>query len=226
MGKASAQPPGGGRRSDQRPWHQRWFYRTARFSCWAVMKLLFRFRCRGQEHFPKAGGALVCANHQSFFDPVVVGIASRRRLNYLARASLFRHRWLKWLIGYLDAIPIERDGMGLAGLKETMRRLRRGEMVLIFPEGTRSPDGDMQALKPGFLVVARRCGVPLVPVGLDGAYQAWPRSARWPRLARIAVVVGAPVMPEEIAERSDEEAVALLSQRMGASFREARQLRS
>lgn len=208
-----------------RPWHQRWFYVVARWACRVLATLFFRYRAVGREHIPAEGGSLVCSNHQSYFDPIAVGIAFRRRLNYLARASLFRSRFFGWLIRYLDAIPIERDGMGLAGLKETMRRLRRGEMVLIFPEGTRTADGRMQPLKPGFLVVARRCGVPLLPVGVDGAYQAWPRDAKWPRPTRVVTVIGPPIAPEELQTLSDEEAIELLSQRIGACLEEAQRLR-
>ena len=208
-----------------RPWMQRVFYVVARAFCRITAVVLFRYVCRGREHIPEEGPVLVCANHQSYFDPVAVGVAFSRRLNYLARSTLFRSRLFGGLIRYLDAIPIERDGIGLAGLKETMRRLRRGEMVLIFPEGTRSTDGRLQPIKPGFLVVARRCRVPLLPVGVDGTYQAWPRDARWPRLTKVAVVIGRPIGPEELDELSDDEAVGVLERRLTACWEEARRLR-
>ncbi len=210
----------------KRPWRQRLFYVVARFCCRMTGVVFLRYRARGMQHIPATGGALVCSNHQSYFDPVAVGIAFRRRLNYLARSTLFRSRLFGWLIHYLDAIPIERDGMGLAGLKETMRRLRRGEMVLIFPEGTRTADGELQRLKPGFLVVARRCKVPLLPVAVDGAYQAWPRHAKWPRLTRVAVAIGPPISPEELADLDDEGAIELLSKRIAGCLEEARTLRN
>ena len=214
-----------GAKSSRRPWMQRAFYVVARAFCRIAVVVLFRYVCRGREHIPDEGPALVCSNHQSYLDPIAVGVAFSRRLNYLARSTLFRSRIFGGLIRYLDAIPIERDGMGLAGLKETMRRLRRGEMVLIFPEGTRSPDGSLQPVKPGFLVVARRCRVPLLPVGVDRAYQACPRDARWPRLTKVAVVIGRPIDPSELEDLSDEEAVALLEQRLAACWEEARRLR-
>src|SRR6185369_4246968 len=95
----------------------------------------------------------------------------------------------------LDAIPIDRDGLGLAGLKETLKRLKRGEMVLIFPEGTRTPDGQVAPLKPGFCAIARRANVPLVPVAIDGAFDAWPRFSPVPRPATIHVEFGPPIEP-------------------------------
>ena len=79
-------------------------------------------------------------------------------MNYVARETLFRLPLLAPLMRFLDAFPIDREGSGLSGLKETLRRLKRGELVLIFPEGTRTTDGEVAPLKPGFISVARRSG--------------------------------------------------------------------
>ncbi len=176
--------------------------------------LAFRIRCHKRERVPTEGGALVCSNHQSFFDPVLVGVGFNRRLNYIARKTLFRFGPFRWAIEFLDAIPIDRDGFGLAGIKETLRRLKRGEMVLIFPEGTRTNDGEVSRLKPGFVALARRGKVPLLPVGMDGAYDAWPRKLLLPRLAKIHVWIGEPITPEMITDLSDEELVQELERRI------------
>jgi 1-acyl-sn-glycerol-3-phosphate acyltransferase len=187
---------------------------------------LFGIRVIGRENWPSSGGALVCANHQSLFDPLLVGLTCRRRMNYLARDTLFRAPGFKQFISFFDAIPIDREGGGLAGLKETLRRLKAGEMVLIFPEGTRTRDGQLAPFKPGFIPIVRRSRVPLVPVALDGAFQAWPRTAALPRLGRIAVVVGSPITPERIAEISDEDLLRELGQRMQDCHARARTLRA
>jgi 1-acyl-sn-glycerol-3-phosphate acyltransferase len=186
---------------------------------------LFRLRVEGRENWPATGGGLVCANHQSYFDPPLVGLTCPRRMNYLARDSLLRIPGLKQLILFLDAIPIDREGGGLAGLKETLRRLKAEELVLIFPEGTRTRDGEVAPLKPGFIAVARRSGAPLVPVALDGAFQAWPRTARLPRLTRLAVVIGPPIPSTEVEIFSDDELLAELEQRMLTCHWRARELR-
>ena len=209
----------------QRSLFKTWGYRAIRAFSRLTGVLLFRLRVEGTEHYPAAGAALVCSNHQSFFDPVLVGLTCNRRMNYLARESLFRVPGLKQMIQFLDAIPIDRDGSGIAGLKETLKRLKAAEMVLIFPEGTRTSDGEMLPLKPGFCSVARRSKAPLVPVGVDGAYHAWPRTARFPRLASMAVVVGPPIGPDEMAVMTDEQLVAELEARIGACHRRARFLR-
>lgn len=209
----------------ERPWSQQLGYDAFRVVARLVGTVCFRVRWTGSEHFPKTGGALICSNHQSFFDPVLVGLTCNRRMNYLARDTLFHNPILAPLIRYLDAIPIDREGGGLAGLKETLRRLKRGEQVLIFPEGTRTTDGEVLPLKPGFCSVARRSQTPLVPVGVDGAYQAWPRTARFPRLGRMAVVIGEPISPELVAEMTDEEVVAELATRIKTCHARARVMR-
>jgi 1-acyl-sn-glycerol-3-phosphate acyltransferase len=186
---------------------------------------LFRLRVEGRENWPATGGGLVCANHQSFFDPPLVGLTCPRRMNYLARDSLFRMPVLSQLIAFLDAIPIDREGGGLAGLKETLRRLKAEELVLIFPEGTRTRDGEVAPLKPGFIAVARRGRAPLIPVAIDGAFQAWPRTAWLPRLTRLAVVVGPPIWQADVESLSDDELLAELEQRILTCHSRARELR-
>ncbi len=113
-------------------------------------------------------------------DPVLVGLIANRRLNYLARKTLFKNAAFAFLIRVLDAIEIDRDRGGLAGLKEMLKRLQRGELVLMFPEGTRTSDGQVAPLKPGFIPVARRTEVPLIPVAVVGAYDCLPKGARFP----------------------------------------------
>jgi 1-acyl-sn-glycerol-3-phosphate acyltransferase len=202
---------------------QRLVYDAFRLFARLTGSLLFGLRVEGRHLFPADGAALICANHQSYFDPVLVGLACDRRLNYLARASLFKVPVLKHLIHYLDAIPIDREGTGIAGLKETLKRLKRGELVLIFPEGTRTRDGEVAPLKAGFSSLARRSKAALVPVGIDGAFQAWPRTQPLPSPERIHIVIGEPLGPGEIADLSDDEMVAELERRIRACHAAARE---
>jgi 1-acyl-sn-glycerol-3-phosphate acyltransferase len=188
-----------------RPWAKRLVYDASRVTARLLSVIACQIRCEGRPYVPAQGGALICANHQSYLDPILVGLACDRRLNYLARQSLFRLTPLRWLIDLFDAIPIEREGLGLAGLKETLRRLRRGEMVLIFPEGTRTRDGSIGPLKPGFTALARRGQVPLIPVAIVGAFQAWPRTQPCPLPQPIWIQFGPPISPAEIAGLTDEQ---------------------
>lgn len=212
-------------RSPSRSLPKRLWYRMVRFACWLIAVLLFQVRVSGRDRVPREGGVMVLANHQSHFDPVLVGVSCDRPLNYLARETLFGFAPLGWLIQSLDAIPIDREGLGLAGLKETLRRLKNGEMVLIFPEGTRSSDGEMAPLKAGFSALARRSGVPLLPVGIAGAYQAWPRWRRFPCFGTIHVHIGEPLMPETAAAFDDRQLVEEIERRIRQCQQAARQSR-
>jgi 1-acyl-sn-glycerol-3-phosphate acyltransferase len=199
---------------------QRPYYRFLQFLCRLLVVLIFRYRCAGQRHLPDSGGALVLSSHQSYLDPVLIGVTRSRPFHYLARETLFVGP-LAWLIRSLNGIPVDREGTGLSGLKETLRRLKRGEIVVIFPEGTRTPDGHVQPLKPGFAALARRAGVPLVPAAIVGAFESWPRSTRVPRPGRIHVEIGVPLLPSELAGYDDRQLVSEIERRIGACHERA-----
>ena len=198
----------------ERPWLQRFGYAALRTLARLAGVAVFQMRCKGRERIPESGPLLVCANHQSFLDPVLVGLAFDRRLNYLARQSLFRFAPFRLLIQFLDAIPLDREGLGLAGLRESMRRIKRGEAVLLFPEGTRTPDGSVLPLQPGFCALARRGNVSVLPVGFDGAFHAWPKTAKLPTTSRIHLCVGQPLSPEEIRKLDDKSLIDEVERRI------------
>lgn len=204
---------------------RRLWYGFLHVVCRLLATLFFQIRVSGRECIPREGGVMVLSNHQSHFDPVLIGLACDRRLNYLARETLFGFAPFRWLIESLDAIPIDREGLGLAGLKETLRRLKRGELVLVFPEGTRTHDGEVQRLKPGFSSLAKRAGVPLLPVGIDGAYAAWPRRHLLPGVSTIHIHFGQPLLPEAIAAYDERELVAEVERRIRECHLQARRSR-
>ncbi len=113
---------------------------------------------------------MLVANHVSFLDVFVLGIPLRRPLNYVARSTLFVPG-LGFLMRSVGAFPIQREGMGASGMKETLRRLRSGGIVTLFPEGTRSADGELGPLKHGIAVLVSRAGVPVVPAGIAGTFE-------------------------------------------------------
>ncbi|MBX3414992.1 MAG: 1-acyl-sn-glycerol-3-phosphate acyltransferase [Pirellulales bacterium] len=201
---------------------KRVWYRSLQACCQVGAVVFFSFRSAGRERVPLEGGALLLANHQSFLDPILFGLSCRRMLNYVARDTLFNVPGLAWLIRSLDAIPIDREGTGLAGLKETLRRLKQGEVVVVFPEGTRSETGDVGPLKPGFAAVARRSKVAIIPAAVDGAHLAWPRERKFPRLSRIQVEFGEPMSAEEIALLTDDELLAEVERRIRVCHTSAR----
>lgn len=201
-----------------RAWHA-----FLKFNCQLGAVSALNIRCGGRDNVPPVGGGLMLSNHQSNLDPVLVGLACNRRLNYVARKTLFKFAPLRWLINSLDAIPIDLEGSGLEGLKETLKRLKRGEIVLLFPEGTRTPNGEVLRMKPGFCAIARRSRLPLFPVALDGAWHAWPRQQLLPGRAIVHVQFGEPIGPELIATLSDEQLTAEVERRIKACHALARQ---
>ena len=211
--------------SHGRSWLQERTYDLSRIAVRVVGWLLFRFRFDGGDRFPSCGGAIVCANHQSFLDPPLVGATCDRRMNYLARENLFDTRFFGGLIRWYDAIPVKHDGLGIGGLRETLKRLKRGELVLLFPEGTRTNNGEVGEIKSGFCVLARRANVPIVPVGMDGAYDVWPRDKKLPGWGRICIKVGEPISVDLVARLSDAELVALLDERLRDCHQASRQRR-
>ena len=115
--------------------------------CRMVAQMLFTFLVRGRvfgtHHVPRQGGVLLVSNHQSFLDPVLATLAIPRECNYMARDTLFRQPQFRRLIEYLNAFPVKRNTADLGAIKETLRRLKAGRVVLTFPEGTRTVDGSI-----------------------------------------------------------------------------------
>jgi 1-acyl-sn-glycerol-3-phosphate acyltransferase len=178
--------------------------------------LVYGVRHWGRENIPGSGGVLVISNHQSHLDPILVGIGCPRLLNYVARTTLFSFAPFAWLIGSVGAFPIDREGMGLGGIKESLKRLKRGEMVLIFPEGRRTGDGAVAPFRPGFTTLAVRSGAAILPVAIEGAFQAWPRWRKFPGRGRVRVCYGAPILPAEFAGRDERELLAEVERRVHA----------
>lgn len=186
--------------------HQAW-YQLCRFSIWLIIKIFFRASYRGCRNIPGKGAVLVVANHQSFLDPPAVGVGVYRRMNYLARKTLFRFKPFGWLMDSVDAIPLDQEGIGFLGIKETLRRLKNNEMVLIFPEGARCYDGEIQPFKAGYVLLAVRSKATIVPTAVSGTFNAWPRGQKipWFFWYPIKVEYGTPITYEEYSSLSEKE---------------------
>ena len=178
-------------------------------SLWVLTRMfavsVFGFRVRFAESLPKQGGLLVLSTHQSHLDPLLLGLSCHRRLSSMARSSLYRFKPFAAIITALDAIPIDRESSTVAAMKGVINRLRDGAAVVIFPEGTRTADGKLGELKGGFVLLAKRAGVPIVPVAMVGAWECWPRTRLFPRPGRIRLEFGRLLQPEQIAAMTDGE---------------------
>ena len=165
--------------------------------------IYFRFRARGTENVPREGPFLLAVSHASFLDPLLVGCVTPRRLVFMARESLFRNPLFGGLIRLYNAVPVRREGFTRENLRVLLEQLAAGHPVLVFPEGTRSPDGELRPLRQGVVRIAQRTGAPVLPCRVVGSHLALGRGQRWPRPVRVRVYFGAPLefAPDEDPER-------------------------
>ncbi|MBN1818069.1 MAG: 1-acyl-sn-glycerol-3-phosphate acyltransferase [Sedimentisphaerales bacterium] len=177
---------------------------------------MFRIRTYGRDNIPAKGPLLLLSNHQSYIDPLFCQVPIRRRLCYVARDSLFAVRFFGALVSTLRTIPIRRGQADIHAMKQIIARLKEGDAVCLYPEGTRTPDGRIETLKPGFSLLTRRTGATVVPVVIDGAFECWPRHRKLPRPGKVAVSYGEPIRAEEIDRMGDrafaEELTRILRQ--------------
>ncbi len=170
-------------------------------------------RASGRSRIPGSGPLLLVSNHLSHLDVLVLGILLDRPLNYMARSTLFFVP-LGPFIRSVGAFPINREGMGAEGFKETLRRLRAGGIVTLFPEGTRTLDGELAELKSGIARLVARSKVPIVPAAIAGSFEAWPRSRSFPTAHPLRVHFGEPISPEQIARLAPDDLTALIRARL------------
>ena len=169
---------------------------------WLGFRLLyatyFRWRVLHRERVPLTGPVILAANHASYIDPPLVGCPISREINYLARESLFRFPLIGAVLRSWNAVPVDRDGGGAKGLKIILDRLLAGGGIVLFPEGTRTRDGQLQPGRAGIgLTVIKSCA-PVVPVRVFGSYEAYGRHHRFPRPRRVVVKYGRPLLFEKL----------------------------
>jgi len=158
----------------------------------------FRWRVFGAENVPQTGGVILASNHASFLDPPLVGAGLNRDINYLARESLFRFPGIGALLRSWNSVPVDRDGGGARGLKIILERLLAGGAIILFPEGTRTPDGKLQAARSGIGLTVIKSNAPIVPVRVFGTFGAYGKNHKFPRPYRVAVKYGEPLHFEKL----------------------------
>jgi len=190
------------------------WYRFMRRVFQVTMVALWKIRVFNRHFEPPCGGAVYISNHQSFLDPMLSSLALRRPMNYMARDTLFRFPIFKQGIESLNAFPVRRGTADLTALKEAMRRLKAGGQVVVFAEGTRTSDGRIGPMLPGVAMLAQRAAAWTVPVLIDGAFEAWPRTAALPLPGSVVVQYGQPISQEQARAMSAEELVESVRRRL------------
>lgn len=193
-----------------------WLYRFGRELLCPIFRFFHRFRVEGLENVPSEGGVLLVANHVSWLDPPILGCALNRPVHFMAKAELFKLPFLGWALPRVNAFPVRRGATDRSAIQTAIDLLRGGEVIGIFPEGTRSRTGELLPPRRGAGLIALRANVPVIPVGIHGTY----RAVRWrgllPRFNRVVVRIGEPIdlsgIPDgdDVKERSDRAAAIMM----------------
>jgi len=168
------------------------FYWVIKGIAWPLRVLYFRVEAQGIGHLPRRGEAIVIANHSSYLDAGVLGSVLPRKLHFIVLSSMYSRWRLRWFYWGMDTIPVRRDRADPSAIRRALAVLHRGDVLAVFPEGGRSPDGRLQPPMLGAALIAARSGAWVVPAAISGAYEAFPPGCFWPRPRRIRVRFGAP----------------------------------
>jgi len=158
-----------------------------------LAKSLFAFKVVHPERIIEEGGAILAMNHESYLDPPLAGIACRRELHYLARKTLLQWPVLGPIMPKLNVIPVDQERADMSALKTIIKLVRAGHATVIFPEGSRTLDGEIQPAQPGLGLVIAKTLAPVVPMRIFGAHRAFPRGGKPRPFTPITLVVGEPM---------------------------------
>ena len=186
-------------------WRRQW-QRLGQWFTVGVLTLLYRINVFGKANVPKDGPLLVVCNHQSFFDPMFSHSWVWRTFYFVPRATLLDVKFWGKLIGSYCVIPIHPGQADVAAMKTIIDALKQGKAVCLYPEGTRTYDGRIAPVKPGFGLMSRRSGAAVLPMVIDGMFESWPRTQKYPKLGpRVGVMYGQPFSAEAVKEMGEEE---------------------
>jgi 1-acyl-sn-glycerol-3-phosphate acyltransferase len=160
-------------------------------------RVSLRLHVRGLENIPRTGPVIIASNHVSGYDPFLIGSLMPRVCQYLAKKELFENVFLRLILSFLQAIPVDRYGHSLKGVREIKKALDAGRLVLLFPEGTRSRTGKIGAPKEGVGMLASLAGAVIVPAFIDGLFENRPSLLKRPG---VIVTFGKPIYPENFAQ--------------------------
>ena len=186
-------------------------YIIAKTACRLFYALFFRLRIKGLENIPMEGGAILCANHISNFDPVTIAISIPRQPRYMAKKELFQVPVLGWLIARLKAFPVDRSIADMSAFKKAVQVLKGGEMVGMFAQGTRVKPGEEKAAKAGVALFAMKGNAPVIPVAISGSMKLF---------SKVTITFGEPLTLDEYrGKRLNSEALDSITEIVMASVK-------
>jgi 1-acyl-sn-glycerol-3-phosphate acyltransferase len=191
-------------------------YLAAWITSFTLLRFYFHGKALNPERFPRTGPVIIAANHESYLDPFLIGAGLPRALNYLCRESMFRFPIVGFYLRSVNCIPVDRDGGGAKGLMAIRDRLVGGDAVILFPEGTRTPDGNIQRAHAGIGLLIIKSTAPVMPVRVFGMYRAYNRHMLFPRPWHAMIKYGRPML----FERQREEAKTCSKARLKVIYQE------
>ncbi len=181
------------------PRRRRRLYVALRAVLVLLLRFAFRMEVKGAENIPKRGGVIMAPNHRSLIDHPVVGCITKRQVWFMGKEELFKSPMAARLLRALGAFPVRRGRPDRASLQRGLELLRDGEVVGIYPEGTRRPENRFEQLEEGFAYIAMKSAAPIVPVAISGTEAVFPRGRKLPKFVKIRVVIGEPFRLGEMA---------------------------
>ncbi|MCS1352681.1 1-acyl-sn-glycerol-3-phosphate acyltransferase [Mechercharimyces sp. CAU 1602] len=173
----------------------------------SVLALYHRVDIEGKHHIPKEGSFLLVGNHVSYLDPFYIGATVPRQIKYMAKKESFDHPVTRWFLQQLDAFSVDRSKPDMGAIRTALKHLKDGNVVGMFPEGTRSDEG-LSQLKQGAAYLAIRSKSPIIPVHISGTDRCLPRGKTWIRPAKVRIAFGEPIQIEEGKGKDLQEKVS------------------
>ena len=172
------------------------FYRVARFLVAVITRSYTRMTIVGRENIPSTGAFVLAPVHRSYVDTPIAGCVTARRLRFMGKDSMWKVRWVGWVLSALGAIPVTRGTADREALRRSVELLEGGEPMVLFPEGERKQGPVVQPLFDGAVYVALKARVPIIPVGIAGSERVMPKGARFVFPRKVHVEIGRPIVPE------------------------------
>jgi len=188
-------------------------WRLGQFLSYLYLVIFHRWRAVGLTNFRRTHGpTLIIANHQSFLDPPAIGVGTHHRPVYMmARKTLWDHPIVAKIITPLLTIPVDQDNPDVRSMKQSIAAIKAGHGLIIYPEGQRTFTGEVGEFSSGVLLLIKRAKPNIVPAGIAGAFEAWPRTRKFPRIGKpIAVSYGQAIPADEILSLGNEAALEKL----------------
>ena len=217
-----------GHRAPSRPWYKLFWWDACSFLCLVWLKVFHRMISVGFERIPEEGPVIFVSNHQSYYDPLINGCAvNRRQYSAIASSHLARFKPLGWLLSSYGTVFVAASAGDKGALKAALSELKQGSCVLIYPEGSRCSEGFVEDFEKGILLLLKRSDATVYPIGIDGAFDVWPRSRVLPRLwgrGRIATVCGEPIDGASLFKEGPQVALERLHLEIDTLRLEARRI--